>query len=122
VRVLTTHRRDAAAATLALLAVASLGLVAVAAAVSMRDALRTVLAGAALLGYAYFAWRAMELLQGRGSARPERPAWRRHFLHEKGDRPTRPSRSEERGFTRLTASWSRPTRFGRITHPTTRRE
>ena len=64
-RVLATHRRDAAAARLALLALASLGLIAVAAAVPMRDALRTVLAGAALLGYAYFAWRAMELLQGR---------------------------------------------------------
>jgi hypothetical protein len=121
-RVLERPRRDAAAARLALLAFASLGLVAVAAAVPMRDALRTIFTGAALLGYAYFAWRAMELLQGRGSARPERPAWRRHFLHEKGDGPTRPSRSEESDLTRLTASWSRPTRFARITHPTTRKE
>ena len=102
-RVLATHRRDAAAARLALLALASLGLIAVAAAVQMRDALRTVLAGAALLGYAYFAWRAMELLQGRGSACPDRPAWRRHFLQRR-DIPTLPPRSEKHELTRLKAS------------------
>ena len=102
-RVLTTHRRDAAAARLALLAAASLGLVAAAAFLPIRDALRTVFAGSALIGYAYFAWRAMELLQGRGSVRPERPAWRRHFLQRR-DIPTRPPRSEKREFTRLKAS------------------
>jgi hypothetical protein len=89
---------------LALLALASLGLVAVAAAVPMRDAFRTVLTGAALLGYAYFAWRAMELLQGRGSAHPERPAWRRHFLDEKSDTTARPSRSEIPLLTQLKES------------------
>lgn len=95
-RVLERYRRDAAAARLAFLALASLGLVAVAAAVPMRDALRTFFTGAALVGYVYFAWRAMELLQGRGSARSERPAWRRHFLGEPHDaRPVNRSASTD---------------------------
>ena len=51
-RVLATHRRNAAAARRALVALASLGLVAVAAYLPTRGALRTVFAGTALLGYA----------------------------------------------------------------------
>lgn len=82
-RVLSTPRRNAAAAKLALLAGASLALVVVAAVFPMRDGLRSALAGAAVCGYVLFAGRAMELLQGRGCPRLDREAWRRHFLPEK---------------------------------------
>jgi hypothetical protein len=83
VKILPASRRNAAAARLALLAVASLGLVAVAAAVPMSGALRSVLAGAALCGYAYFGGRAMEVLQGRGIPRWNRPAWRLFSARER---------------------------------------
>ena len=79
-RVLAPSRRNAVAAKLALLAVASLGLVVVAALVPLSSALRSVLAGTPVCGYTLFASRAMELLQGRGCPRLNRAAWRRHFL------------------------------------------
>ena len=79
-RVLDATRRDAAAVRFTLLAVASLGLILVAVLVPMREELRSAAAIAALLGYAYFSGRAMQLWQGRGQPSPRRGVWRRHFL------------------------------------------
>jgi hypothetical protein len=93
-KVLSRSRRDSIAATFAALAIASLGLVVVAAVVSMRGEFRTALAAAALCGYAYFARRAMELWQGRGLPALRRSVWRRHFLYEKSDGPIRPPKPE----------------------------
>jgi hypothetical protein len=87
VKLLTTARREAVASKFGLLAVASLGVVAVAAVVSMRGEFRSVLASAALCGYVYFAGRAMVLWQGRGRPSLHRPAWRRRFLGEMNEAP-----------------------------------
>lgn len=87
-KLLTTARREAAASKFGLLAVASLGLVVVAAVVSMRGELRSVLASAALCGYVYFAGRAMVLWQGHGGPSLRRAVWRRHFLGETNDGPS----------------------------------
>ena len=75
----------------ALLAIASLAFVVVAAVAPMRGELRSVLATAALVGYAYFAGRAMQLWQGRGHPSLHRRAWRRRFLDERTDAGSRES-------------------------------
>jgi hypothetical protein len=80
VKVLDASRREAAAAKFALLAVASLALILIASVVSMRGELRSVMAIAALCGYAYFSGRAMRLWQGWGHPSLHRSAWRRRFL------------------------------------------
>ena len=85
-KVLDAPHRDAAAVRFTLLAVASLGLILVAVVVPMREELRSAAAIAALVGYAYFSGRAMQLWQGRGQPTPRRDVWRRHFLE---DRPQR---------------------------------
>lgn len=72
-----------------LLAVASLAFVVVAAVASMRGELRSMLAIAALVGYVYFAGRAMPLWQGRGQPSLHRRAWRRRLRDETARRPLR---------------------------------
>lgn len=83
-RVLDRSRRDKAAATFALLAVASLAVVAVESVLSLGSGLRSLTACAALVAYAYFSARAMRIWQGRGQPSLHRAAWRRHFLNEGG--------------------------------------
>jgi hypothetical protein len=85
VKILDPSRRDALAIRFALLAAASLLTIGVAAAVTMRGEVRSVLATAGLLAYAFFAGRAMQLWQGRGHPSLHRSAWRRRFLHERTD-------------------------------------
>ena len=73
--------------TFALLAVASLAFVVVAAVAPMRAELRSILAIAALVGYAYFAARAMPFWQGRGQPSLRRSAWRRRLRDDTAKRP-----------------------------------
>ncbi|MDQ5858686.1 MAG: hypothetical protein M3542_10495 [Acidobacteriota bacterium] len=78
-KILDASRRDAAATKFTLLAAASLVLVIVGAVVPVQDGLRSAMAIAALVGYVYFAGRAMPLWQGRGQPSLRRPAWRRRL-------------------------------------------
>jgi len=83
VRVLDATRRDAAAVRFTLLAVASLALILVAVLVPAGAEVRSAVAIVALVGYAYFSGRAMQLWQGRGQPTPRRAVWRRHFLEDR---------------------------------------
>ena len=82
-KVLDRSRRDKAASTFALLAVASLAVIAVEGVLSLGSGLRSLTAIVALVAYAYFSGRAVRIWQGRGHPSLHRSAWRRHFLNEK---------------------------------------
>jgi hypothetical protein len=81
-KVLNRSRRDRAAATFALLAVASLAVIAVESVLPFGSGLRSLTAIVALGAYTYFAGRAVRIWQGRGHPSLHRSAWRRHFLNE----------------------------------------
>jgi hypothetical protein len=105
VKILDSSRRDSLARRFALLAISCLSLIAAAAAVTMPDELRSVLATAGLAAYAYCSGKAMQLWQGRGQPSLHRSAWRRRFLHERtaaaGRTPVdRAIRDENRRFVR----------------------
>jgi hypothetical protein len=82
VKVLDNSRRDKAALTFAVLAIASLASISAVALLSPRPGLLTLTAIAGIVGYSYFAGRAMRIWQGRGQPSLHRRAWRRHFLNE----------------------------------------